>query len=113
METLLAVDLFSVLSQPELQRVAESLVERHYATGSSIVHADDPAGGHFFIVAEGEVAVASDERWAHEPIRIHWRIVSVPGARSSLSKDCSCFRSPGGRVLKRTWEKVSSVSAPK
>ncbi|MDB5106696.1 MAG: transcriptional regulator, Crp/Fnr family [Fibrobacteres bacterium] len=56
-EALKRVDMFSMLGEPDLRRVAESLVERNYPSGSAIVHADDPAGGHFFIVAEGEVAV--------------------------------------------------------
>jgi CRP/FNR family transcriptional regulator, cyclic AMP receptor protein len=56
-QALKRVDMFSVLDEAEMRRVAESLLERHYASGSAIVHADDPAGGHFFIVAEGEVAV--------------------------------------------------------
>jgi CRP/FNR family transcriptional regulator, cyclic AMP receptor protein len=56
-QALKRVDMFSVLAETDMRRVADSLVERHYASGSSIVHADDPAGGHFFVVAEGEVAV--------------------------------------------------------
>lgn len=56
-EALKRVDMFSVLAEAEMRRVSESLLERHYTSGSAIVHADDPAGGYFFIVAEGEVAV--------------------------------------------------------
>jgi CRP/FNR family transcriptional regulator/CRP/FNR family cyclic AMP-dependent transcriptional regulator len=51
------VDLFSVLSEEETRRLAGALLERSYPAGSPIVHADDPSGGPFFIVAEGEVAV--------------------------------------------------------
>lgn len=51
------VDLFSVLSEEETRRLAAALLERAYPAGAPIVHADDPTGGPFFIVAEGEVAV--------------------------------------------------------
>jgi CRP/FNR family transcriptional regulator/CRP/FNR family cyclic AMP-dependent transcriptional regulator len=52
-----AVDLFSVLSEEETRRLAGALLERAYPAGAPVVHADDPSGGPFFIVAEGEVAV--------------------------------------------------------
>lgn len=52
-----AVDLFSVLTAEERTRLAGVLFERSYPAGAPIVHADDPAGGPFFIVAEGEVAI--------------------------------------------------------
>lgn len=51
------VDLFSILSEEETRRLAGALLERSYPAGAPIVHADDPSGGPFFIVAEGEVAV--------------------------------------------------------
>jgi len=47
------VDLFSVLSEEETRRLAGALLERSYPAGAPIVHADDPSGGPFFIVAEG------------------------------------------------------------
>lgn len=62
------VDLFSVLSEEEMRRVADSLVERNYTSGSSVVHAEDPAGGHFFIVAEGEVAVVVETAEGKETV---------------------------------------------
>ena len=52
-----AVDLFSVLPPEDSRRLASALLERNYPAGAPIVHADDPSGGPFFIVAEGEVAV--------------------------------------------------------
>jgi CRP/FNR family cyclic AMP-dependent transcriptional regulator len=52
-----AVDMFSVLSEEETRRLAAALLERAYPAGAPIVHAEDPSGGPFFIVAEGEVAV--------------------------------------------------------
>src|SRR5689334_17157431 len=52
-----SVDLFSVLSEEESRRLAGALLERAYPAGAPIVHAEDPTGGPFFIVAEGEVAV--------------------------------------------------------
>jgi CRP/FNR family transcriptional regulator/CRP/FNR family cyclic AMP-dependent transcriptional regulator len=57
LSALQAIDLFSMLPEADLRAVAGSLVERAYPAGSTIVHADDPAGGHFFIVADGEAAV--------------------------------------------------------
>lgn len=68
MEALGRVDLFSVLAETELRRVSESMVERAYPSGSSIVHAEDPAGGHFFIVAEGEVAVVLETAEGKETV---------------------------------------------
>ncbi|GEM_PF-69203 len=53
-------DLFSTLADPVLRRLAGSLTERAYAAGTAVVQADDPANGHFYIVAEGEVAVVLD-----------------------------------------------------
>lgn len=50
-------DLFSSLADPILRRLAASLTERVYTGGTSIIRADDPSNGHFYIVAEGEVAV--------------------------------------------------------
>jgi CRP/FNR family transcriptional regulator, cyclic AMP receptor protein len=50
-------DLFSSLAEPVLCRLAGCLLERAYASGSAIVQSEDPANGHFYIVAEGEVAV--------------------------------------------------------
>lgn len=67
-QTLKQVDLFSVLGEPDLRRIADSLVERQYSAGSSIVHADDPAGGHFFVVAEGEVAVVLETAEGKETV---------------------------------------------
>jgi CRP/FNR family transcriptional regulator, cyclic AMP receptor protein len=67
-QALKQVDLFSVLGDPELRLISDSLVERQYATGSSIVHADDPAGGHFFVVAEGEVAVVLETAEGKETV---------------------------------------------
>jgi CRP/FNR family cyclic AMP-dependent transcriptional regulator len=52
-----AVDMFSVLSEEETRRLAAALLERTYPAGAPIVHAEDPSGGPFFIVADGEVAV--------------------------------------------------------
>lgn len=63
-----AVDMFAVLPEADLRRVSESLVERAYPAGSGIVHADDPAGGHFFIVAEGEVAVVLETAEGKETV---------------------------------------------
>ena len=63
-----SVDMFSVLSEPDLRRMAESMVERQYPAGSAIVHTDDPAGGHFFIVAEGEVAVVVETTEGKETV---------------------------------------------
>jgi CRP/FNR family cyclic AMP-dependent transcriptional regulator len=63
-----SVDMFSVLIEPDLRRLADSLVERSYPSGSAIVHADDPAGGHFFIVAEGEVAVVLETAEGKETV---------------------------------------------
>jgi CRP/FNR family transcriptional regulator, cyclic AMP receptor protein len=62
------VDLFSALPEAELRKVSESLMERSYPAGSAIVHADDPAGGHFFIVAEGEVAVVLETAEGKETV---------------------------------------------
>jgi CRP/FNR family transcriptional regulator, cyclic AMP receptor protein len=67
-QALKQVDLFSVLGDPDLRLIADSLVERQYASGSSIVHADDPAGGHFFVVAEGEVAVVLETAEGKETV---------------------------------------------
>lgn len=67
-QSLKQVDLFSVLGEPDLRRIADSLVERQYSAGSSIVHADDPAGGHFFVVAEGEVAVVLETAEGKETV---------------------------------------------
>ena len=67
-QALKQVDLFSVLGDPELRLISDSLVERQYASGSSIVHADDPAGGHFFVVAEGEVAVVLETAEGKETV---------------------------------------------
>ncbi|MDB5049083.1 MAG: transcriptional regulator, Crp/Fnr family [Fibrobacteres bacterium] len=67
-ESLRRVDMFSVLGEADLRRVSDSLVERNYTSGSSIVHADDPAGGHFFIVAEGEVAVVLETAEGKETV---------------------------------------------
>jgi CRP/FNR family transcriptional regulator, cyclic AMP receptor protein len=50
-------DLFSSLAEPVLRRLAAALTERAFASGTAVVQADDPANGHFYIVAEGEVAV--------------------------------------------------------
>jgi len=63
-----SVDLFSVLDPAEARRLADSLVERNYPAGSAVVHADDPAGGHFFIVAEGEVAVVLETAEGKEAV---------------------------------------------
>ncbi len=68
LETLRLVDMFSALAETDLRRVSDSLVERHYTSGSAIVHADDPAGGHFFIVAEGEVAVVLETAEGKETV---------------------------------------------
>lgn len=67
-QALKQVDLFSVLGDPDLRLISDSLVERQYASGSSIVHADDPAGGHFFVVAEGEVAVVLETAEGKETV---------------------------------------------
>ena len=67
-QTLRQVDLFAVLGDSDLRRISDSLVERQYSTGSSIVHADDPAGGHFFVVAEGEVAVVVETTEGKETV---------------------------------------------
>lgn len=63
-----AVDLFSVLSEEESRRIAAALIERVYPAGSPIVHADDPAGGPFFIVAEGEVAIVLESSESKETV---------------------------------------------
>lgn len=63
-----SVDMFSVLGDPDRRRLADSLVERTYPAGSAVVHADDPAGGHFFIVAEGEVAVVLETAEGKETV---------------------------------------------
>ena len=63
-----AVDMFTVLNEPDLRRVADSMVERHYPAGSAVVHAEDPAGGHFFVVAEGEVAVVVETSEGKETV---------------------------------------------
>jgi CRP/FNR family transcriptional regulator/CRP/FNR family cyclic AMP-dependent transcriptional regulator len=67
-EAVKSVDMFSVLAEPELRRLADALSERNYPTGSAIVHAEDPAGGHFFIVAEGEVAVVLETAEGKETV---------------------------------------------
>jgi CRP/FNR family transcriptional regulator/CRP/FNR family cyclic AMP-dependent transcriptional regulator len=63
-----AVDLFSVLSEEETRRLAGALLERAYPAGAPIVHADDPSGGPFFIVAEGEVAVVLETAEGKEAV---------------------------------------------
>jgi CRP/FNR family transcriptional regulator, cyclic AMP receptor protein len=63
-----AVDLFSVLSEAETRRLAGALLERAYPAGAPIVHADDPSGGPFFIVAEGEVAVVLENADGKEAV---------------------------------------------
>ena len=63
-----AVDMFTVLTEADLRRVADSMVERHYPAGSAVVHAEDPAGGHFFVVAEGEVAVVVETSEGKETV---------------------------------------------
>lgn len=63
-----AVDMFAALPEADLRKVSESLMERSYPAGSGIVHADDPAGGHFFIVAEGEVAVVLETAEGKETV---------------------------------------------
>jgi CRP-like cAMP-binding protein len=50
-------DLFSSLAEPVLRRMAASVMERAYAAGTAVVRSEDPGNGHFYIVAEGEVAV--------------------------------------------------------
>jgi CRP-like cAMP-binding protein len=50
-------DLFSALPESVLRRLAGTLMERAYAGGTAIVRSEDPGNGHFYIVAEGEVAV--------------------------------------------------------
>lgn len=62
------VDMFASLPESDLKRISESLLERAYPAGSGIVHADDPAGGYFFIVAEGEVAVVLETSEGRETV---------------------------------------------
>jgi CRP/FNR family transcriptional regulator, cyclic AMP receptor protein len=50
-------DLFSALADPVLRRLAGTLTERAYTGGATIMRAEEPGNGHFYIVAEGEVAV--------------------------------------------------------
>ncbi|MEO6096909.1 MAG: cyclic nucleotide-binding domain-containing protein, partial [Fibrobacteria bacterium] len=67
-QALKLVDLFSALTDADVRRISDTLVERHYAPGSAIVHADDPAGGYFFVVAEGEVAVILETQDGKETV---------------------------------------------
>ncbi|MEO7427132.1 MAG: Crp/Fnr family transcriptional regulator [Fibrobacteria bacterium] len=67
-ETLSQVDMFSALAEADLRKIADTLVERHYTSGSAILHAEDPAGGYFFIVAEGEVAVVLETAEGKETV---------------------------------------------
>jgi CRP/FNR family transcriptional regulator, cyclic AMP receptor protein len=67
-QALKQVDMFSVLTDVDLRRISDTLAERNYTPGSAIVHADDPAGGHFFVVAEGEVAVILETQDGKETV---------------------------------------------
>lgn len=61
-------DLFASLAEPMLRRLAGSLTERAYAAGTAVVQAEDPANGHFYIVAEGEVAVVLESAEGKETV---------------------------------------------
>jgi CRP/FNR family transcriptional regulator, cyclic AMP receptor protein len=67
-QALKRVDMFTVLTDADIRRISDTLLERHYAPGSAIVYADDPAGGHFFVVAEGEVAVILETQDGKETV---------------------------------------------
>ena len=92
MEALGRVDLFSVLAETDLRRVSESLVERNYPSGSSIVHAEDPAGGHFFIVAEGEVAVVLETADGKETVLATLQRAQISGRLDPMFADREVWR---------------------
>ena len=99
MGILRGVDMFSVLAEGELRKLCESLAERHYPTGSVIVHAEDPAGGHFFIVAEGEVAVVLETAEGKETVLAALQPGDFFGEMSLLDE---CPRAATARAVRPT-----------
>jgi CRP/FNR family transcriptional regulator/CRP/FNR family cyclic AMP-dependent transcriptional regulator len=98
-ETLSQVDMFSALAEADLRKIADTLVERHYPSGSAILHAEDPAGGYFFIVAEGEVAVVLETAEGKETVLAALQPGEFFGEMSLLDE---CPRAATARAVRPT-----------
>jgi CRP/FNR family transcriptional regulator, cyclic AMP receptor protein len=90
-------DLFSSLADPVLRRLAASLTERVYAGGTSIIRADDPSNGHFYIVAEGEIAVVLEAADGKETVLATLQPGEFFGEMSILDE---CPRAATARTVK-------------